>query len=186
MTSDYITREFFNWLVDALPAKYRAICETAAATGFRIGDLCDAPRGAWDCKTNTLTLVEEKTGKTRSVIIDEGSAAYFTLLMHVMRWDNDGADRQYLFQQPNGRKFNRTAVWKQVRQAAAWNKISTDASVISPHSFRKLYAVEQREKGKTLVEVQRDLNHASPDVTIRYYYADMLMIAHASAQKASQ
>lgn len=185
MTSDFITREFFNWLVDALPAKYRAVCEIAAATGFRIGDLCDAPRSAWDSKNNMLTIVEEKTGKTRSVIIEEGTTAFYTLLMHVMRWDDDGEGRKYLFQQPNGCKFNRTAVWKQIKQAAAWNKIDTDASVVSPHSFRKLYAVEQREKGKTLVEVQRDLNHASPDVTIRYYYSDMLSMAHASARKAS-
>lgn len=166
ITSDYIRASEYERLLSRLPYRYRLPVLLAAETGYRIGDLCRAPNDAYDRVAGTITLQEDKTGKTRTVMLSETAKAALT---EIDAWQ---PVRTLLCVQHGGKKYDRVTVWRWV--TATWQEMYIDDRTITPHSFRKLYAVQKRLAGKTLTEVQRDLNHDHPTTTMLYYYADKL------------
>lgn len=168
MTTDYITPTEAAELIDALPYEYKPILRIAADTGYRIGDICAMKWSDIDWEEQNVTLVEEKTGKERTAGLCP------SLLEHLQKHKN----RQSLFEVyvfPGNPKshVNRATVWRWVKKT--WGLLYPDSErVISPHSLRKMYAVEQRKRGKSIWDIKTDLNHERDDVTIKYAFADML------------
>ncbi len=153
-----------------MPAEHRIIVKLAAATGYRIGDICSAKTTDYDPDEGTLTLIEQKTGKERTVSIAPGTMAWSLLTTHnALR----PSSRTWLIEPSFGKPANRKTVWYWMHRAAEWCGITEDV-ILSPHSLRKYYAVQQRLSGKSLQDVQHDLNHDRPETTMLYYYADML------------
>ena len=168
MTSDYISRADVNELVSRLPYEYRAIVRAAADTGYRVGDLCAAKVGDYDLEENNITIVEEKTGKQRTVEC-EGDLALLCA-RRAMQTHDEGAP---LFVNHLGRKFSRVSVWRWI--VNTWETMHPDdGRVISPHSFRKHYAVARRLDGWSVSQIMADLNHDRPSTTLLYAFADHL------------
>lgn len=166
ITSDYIRASEFDGLLSRLPYKYRLPVLLAAETGYRIGDICSAPNTAYNREAETLTITEDKTGKQRTVhLTDTAKAA----LLEVDAWQ---PLRTLLCVQPGGKKYDRVTIWRWV--SSTWQEMGMDDRTITPHSFRKLYAVQKRLSGVSLRDVQHDLNHDHPTTTMIYYYADKL------------
>ena len=63
----------------------------------------------------------------------------------------------------------RQAVWKDMKRAAKAFRLPAN---IGPHSARKVYAVELRNKYGDIDRVRRALNHDSEVVTLIYAMAD--------------
>lgn len=176
MTTDYITPQEADELIAALPIEHSCIVIAAAETGFRIGDLCKAKWSDYDLTERTLTLREEKTGKQRTVTVPPrlevalGSQRKRQSMFEV-----------FMFPGKPYHPVSRSTVWRWV--VRTWEFLhKDDKRTISPHSFRKMYAVEQRKDGKELWEIQLDLNHERIDTTIKYAFADLLVI-RAAEQK---
>ena len=178
MKSDYISQQESENLIQAIPYEYRGVLVAAAETGFRVGDLCKARACDFDPREGTITLREQKTGKIRV------SSVTPKLRRALEGLDGKGIERManktYLFEH-NGRKpISRSTVWRWVTRT--WERLHDgEDRNITPHSFRKLYAVNKRKAGATLAEIQFDLNHERVETTMLYAFADLLHEAEIEA-----
>jgi integrase len=88
------------------------------------------------------------------------------------------AGRIWAFEGRSDAKKHRTrdAVYKDLRRVATLYRVDGKKLVehISPHSARKVYAVEAYQKTRSLRKVQELLNHEDEAVTLLYALADVL------------
>lgn len=162
MRSDYIFRQEFGHILAALTAPNRLALETSLATGLRIGDVLSLRS---DRLAQRMTVRESKTGKTKRVRIPT------ELLERLQRQ----AGKYMVFEGRIDPKRPRTrqAVYKDIKRACRLFRLPT-ALQISPHSARKIYAVDQYHRTGDLKRVQKLLNHETEAVTMVYAMADQL------------
>ena len=154
----YFKREIEHILAALMPANRLAL-EVSLATGLRIGDVLslkveDVRRGRW-------TVQEAKTGKRKAVRLTKELQARCLALagpVYVFSGRLDGMHPR-----------TRQAVWKDLNRVAKVFRLKVN---LTPHSMRKVYAVEQYHKSRDLKRVQKLLNHSSEAVTMLYAMAD--------------
>lgn len=162
MRSDYIFSGELQHVLAALTPPNRIACELSLATGLRIGDCLNM-------RTHKLaervTVRELKTGKTRRVYIPAE-------LLERMR---QISGKIFVFEHRTNQAKHRStsAVYKDIKRAARLFRLDSVLQ-ISPHSCRKVYAVEEYHRTKDLKRIQRLLNHEKEAVTIIYAMADMM------------
>lgn len=171
LKSDYVSHEEAEKLIAALPYEYRGVLIAAAETGFRVGDLCSAKAWNYDPKEETISIREQKTGKFRITPVTPKLRRVFEGL------DGKGVERMpyktYLFEHDGHKPISRSTVWRWVTRT--WDRLHEgEERNITPHSFRKLYAVSKRKAGATIAEIQFDLNHEHIETTLIYAFADLL------------
>ncbi len=126
-------------------------------TGLRVGDVVSLKVA--DVKRDGIHYVAQKTGKRG---VAKLSPELRRSLPKVGKW---------LFPSPykKGKHITRQAVWARVKSAG--KKIEAELSGLSPHSMRKVFAVElYREKG--FKAVQEALQHSYSSTTELYSFAD--------------
>lgn len=161
MRADYVFKQEFEHILAALMPENRLALEVSLATGLRIGDVLNlrteklAPR---------MTVRELKTGKTRRVYIP------VELLDRMRKFSGKifVFEGRFDYRKPRTRQ----AVYKDLKRAARLFRM--EKKQISPHSARKIYAVEEFHKTGDLRRVQRLLNHDSEAVTVLYAMADVM------------
>lgn len=144
--------------------------ELADKTGLRIGDVLKAR--VEDLDGARLRYVAQKTGKAGVAILTP------TLAKHLQEAAQN-ARGGWLFPSPygNGEKhLTRQAAWARLKVAAKRAGVALDG--ISPHSMRKVYAVNLYKK-KGLTAVQKALQHSTRDQTERYALSDWFSSANA-------
>lgn len=163
--SEWVAPENFNLLLTALMPENRLALQVSEATGLRIGDVLALRRQ--DIETQRPTVRERKTGKARRVYLPA------TLWREMQK--NAGAF--YVFEGRSDCRKHRTrqAVYKDLRRVAALYRIdgAKIAVHLSPHSARKIYAVEVAKNGG-IPGVQKALGHSSEAVAMLYAMADVL------------
>lgn len=164
MRSKYITKTELTRFKKVMGEHWH-VFQLMLETGMRVGDAVklrgsDISRDGERC---TVSWVAEKTGKEATASI---SAA---LCRHIQ----PRSKRAYCFPgRKRGTHLTRQAVWARIKKAA--DTIGIDSDGISPHSFRKVFAVElMHEDG--LQAVQEALQHSNAAVTRVYAYADSIM-----------
>ena len=161
MKSDFIERDKVEQILFFVSPKVRLICEVAIATGLRIGDIVLLKTSQIQ-KSNRVTVREQKTRKSRRIYLRRD------LLCRLRAQSGD----IWVFSGRNSSKhFSRQGVWKALKKAA---KLCGYSENISPHTFRKYYAVNLMRKGFDLQYVSRRLGHSSEFVTMIYALADVL------------
>lgn len=135
--------------------------EMSLRYGMRIGDVLatkrdDVERGSW-------TYAEEKTGKKRRIRCCKSLQDRLI----------DIAGSKYVFQSRGSpdRHRSRQAVYKDIKKAVSALGINEN---VSPHSARKIYAVDKYARSGDIKAVQRLLNHDSESVTMLYALSDVL------------
>lgn len=140
-------------------------------TGLRVGD-CLSIKTA-DLKYR-MTVRESKTGKTRRITIPRD------LLDDLQRH----AGRIWVFpgRCDPAKHRTRQAVYKDVKRVARMYQRahSIRPGQISPHSVRKLAAVEAYRRGG-MDAAQRLLNHSDPAVTMLYALSDVVAAERPAA-----
>lgn len=161
MRSGYAPKGEILHLLAALTPQNRLACEISLATGLRINDVLNLKSG--QVKKRRFTVREEKTGKTKLVYLPSDLQERAIAC----------SGQHYVFEgRLNGRSHRtRQAVFKDLRRVSNIFKLSNH---ISPHTMRKVYAVEQYKKYGNLKRVQKLLNHDNEAVTILYALADCL------------
>lgn len=140
----------------------RLILEVSLSTGLRLSDVLAL-------KTQTIkkqcTIQEQKTGKKKRVYFSE------ELLERMLMQ----AGSIYVFEHRLDRRKHKTrqAVWKDLNRSMEYFRIPKKL-VVSPHTCRKVYAVEMFKKSGDIKKVQSLLNHSSEGVTAIYVMADIL------------
>ena len=161
MKSDFIECDKVEKILFLVSPKVRLICEVAIATGLRIGDIVLLKTSQIQ-KSNRVTVREQKTRKSRRFYLRRD------LLCKLRAQSGD----IWVFSGRNSSKhFSRQGVWKALKKAA---KLCGYSENISPHTFRKYYAVNLMRKGFDLQYVSRRLGHSSEFVTMIYALADVL------------
>lgn len=136
------------------------------ATGLRIGDVLSIRTA--QATMGRFTLVEQKTGKHRRV--------YLPRELRERMFEQAG--RFFVFE---GRLSpfkprTRQAVYKDLARVAALYRLdgAKIKAHISPHTGRKMWAVEAYKASGSLSHVQALLNHEDEAVTMLYALADTL------------
>lgn len=128
--------------------------------GMRIGDVLRLPSSA--LVTGRWSFREEKTGKRR----------YLRLSPTFIRYLRGIAGKVYVFEHRTDWRRHRTrqAVYKDLKRAGRAFRITG----VSPHTARKIYAVDAFRASHDLRKVQRLLKHDDEAVTLLYALADQL------------
>ncbi len=137
-------------------------------TGLRIGDVV-ALRTS-DLYGNELHYISKKTEKQGSAVLSAELAAAL----------KEQANGVWLFPSPyNGgeKHLTRQAAWKRIKTAAQRASVTPEGT--SPHSMRKVFAVELCAR-EGLGAVQQALQHSRVDVTEIYALSDFLSKGNAA------
>lgn len=150
-----------------MPANRLAL-EVSLATGLRIGDVLRLKTDTLKTKGQRFTIKEQKTGKSRRIYmplqIYEGCMAQ--------------AGKVWIFEGRIDVRKHRTraAVYKDIRRVAKLYRLDGKkvSEHVSPHTARKICAVEEYRRSGNMRHVQSLLNHSSEAVTALYALADVL------------
>ena len=158
--SEYVPRAFVEHLLAGLMPANAEVLRLCMDYGLRVGDVLrlrveDLHKPYWSFK-------EEKTGKRRRVRL---SKAHIDTCLAL-------AGKVYVFEHRTDYKRHRTrqSVYKDIRRIAQAFHLKN----VTPHSFRKIYAVDLMHETGDISNVQRRLNHDSAAVTMLYALADEL------------
>lgn len=158
--SDWLRAETLNNILAALMPANSLALRVSMATGLRIGDVLALQTERLK-RGNRITIKERKTGKSRRVTIPK--QLYNDLLAQ--------AGRIWIFEGRTDYRKHRTrqAVYKDIKRAAMLYRCKGQ---ISPHSVRKVWAVNKYQKIGNVKHVQKLLNHDNEAVTMLYAMAD--------------
>lgn len=137
-------------------------------TGLRVGDVCKLRRSDVQRREDerpVLHFVADKTGKEGFAPISEG--LYGALIKEARRRGG------YLFPgREKGSHITRQALYARIKRSCA--DLGIDPRGISPHSLRKVFAVNLRHE-RGLEAVREALQHDNAAVTRVYAYADTVL-----------
>ena len=161
--SEYLLNKEVEHVLALLTPSNQLVIQVCLHTGLRVSDvLClktaqIAPR---------FWITEQKTGKRKMIGLPEE-------LRNAIKAQ---AGSEWCFEHRSDPTKHRTrqAVWKDVKRAATMLRIKQNAT---PHSFRKVFAVDMMKKYGDCEKVQKALNHSSPAVTAIYVMAEQLLQA---------
>ena len=166
MRADYVPARAMAHIFAALMPQNRLALQVSEATGLRIGDVLSIKTAKL---TPRMTVRESKTQKSKRVYLPMD--LYAEMLQH--------AGKIWVFEGRLTAKKHRTrqAVFKDLRRTARLFRLDGRkiAEHVSPHTARKIYAVEELKKyGGNVKRVQQLLNHSDEAVTMLYAMADQL------------
>ena len=162
MRSDYIESSAFEHILSALTLENRLALLVSMTTGLRIDDVLHLK--TTDILKERFSIKEMKTGKNRKIRLGKR-----------LREELIGiAGRYYVFEHRLDAKKCRTrqAVNKDIKRACELFRVKNIN--VTPHTARKIYAVNQYERTCDLKKVQQLLNHSSEAVTQIYAIADIM------------
>jgi integrase len=161
MRSEWKPKEEIEHILAALKPENRLACEISLFTGLRINDVLSLKTE--QVRKQRFTVREQKTGKTRTIRLPKD----------LFERSLSCAGQFYVFEHRlDGRKHRtRQAVYKDLKRASALFGVKEQ---ISPHSLRKVFAVEEYLECGDLVRVQKLLNHSSEAVTMLYAMANVV------------
>lgn len=159
--SQWIPKGEMEYILASLQPQNRLACEISLFTGFRINDVLSLKTE--QVKKGRFTIREEKTGKRRTVRLPKDLQERCIAF----------SGQHYVFENRLSGLSHRTrqAVFKDLRKSAKNFGVKEH---ISPHSLRKVYAVEEFSKSGNLKKVQKLLNHSNEAVTMLYAMANCM------------
>lgn len=163
MRSEFICAEDMERLLNKLQRPNSLACKVAVKTGLRIDDCLAIEKAQLK---ERFTVTEKKTGYHRRVWIGK------KLLGELLQFCK-GNKSLYVFPHRFDPERHRTrqAVFKDIRKQCERLEIK---GRVSPHSFRKAYAVKYFSKTGNLSAVQKRLGHKKLETTILYAMADKI------------
>lgn len=162
--SEYIDPEQFKFLLDLMRPDNANVVRVSLITGLRVGDVLALTRANLHPDGRIVTVCD-KTDKPFDGKISAGFAA--ELLRRA-------GDSDWIFPSPSprakGKHRTRQAVWYDLKRVA---KICAVPKNISPHSARKIFAVDEFRK-RGIESAQIALQHDRISTTAIYAFADQL------------
>ncbi len=163
MRADYLIERELEKILSTMNEGNALVCQVSLHTGLRISDVL---RLRMEQLKPRFWVVEQKTGKSRMVGVPEDLRE--AIKEHHSRvgggvWCFPGADIS--------KHRTRQAVWHDMKRVADFYRLKVN---VSPHSMRKVYAVELMKKYGDIDKVKKALNHDSASVTMLYVMAAQL------------
>jgi len=167
--ADWAPPELMSHILAALTPENALALRVSLKTGLRIDDVLSL-RASDIAKGNRFTISEKKTHKHRRIYLSDS-------LLDELR---SSCGRYYVFEGRLKETEHRTrqAVNKDLARAAEAFRVPA-AIQISPHSARKIYAVDVFNKYGDPHKVQELLNHSRESVTLLYCLAEAVYMKKA-------
>ena len=171
-TTGYLEWDTFVSLITRLESKeeykFCLLISIGVFTGLRISDLLKLKYSDLLNK-NTLVLTEQKTGKTRTIRINQDLQS---LIQRIFKKQNLSHPNQYIFLNRFGTKpIDRSYVNVKLKEILSKNRIKLDGN-ISSHLFRKTLGRRVMEinnySNESLVLLMELFGHSSMAITKRY------------------
>lgn len=160
MRSAYYDKDNIAVILSLLTPSNALALEVSLYTGLRITDVLNLKTSVI---SERFTVQEQKTGKRRVVRLSRSL---------VDRCVKAGGSVFVFPNRLNGRKpRTRQAVFKDLKRACGLLRVREN---LTPHSMRKIYAVEEYKKYGSIAKVMKLLNHDNEAVTMLYCMADQL------------
>lgn len=166
LRADWVSDDIFHMLLTALMPENRLALEVSLSTGLRIDDVLSLRTK--DVQKQRFTVREQKTLKPKRV--------YLPMKLWKRLRRNAGAVYVFEGRLSPDRHRTRQTVYKDLVRVSKLYRIE-GAKVrahVSPHTARKIYAVNLFHDTGDLAEVQQRLNHSDSAVTMLYAMADVL------------
>lgn len=166
MQAEYIERRDFIRLIQRIPETYRVALLLSLESGMRIGDVLSMTYGQ---ALFGQPVKEKKTGKMVVFTCPE----YARTILY-QRFSGSGTIKgmdDLVFESPRkpGKPVHRSTVYRRLRAAAR----GVEAHV-TPHTARKIFAVEEFRKTGSLSEVREALRHDNAATTALYAFSDRM------------
>lgn len=164
MRADWVDPALLDHILAALTPENELALRVSMATGLRIDDVLHI-KAAQVERGPRFTVTERKTGKHKRIYVPE--------LLRDQMLRRSG--RYYVWENRLDPKRPRTrqAVWKDLKRAARLFRVS-DSLNVTPHTARKVYAVEAFAKYGKADKVRELLNHSNEAVTALYLMSEAL------------
>ena len=150
----------------------KATLETLYATGMRVSELTELKISDVNLDVG-FTKCFGKGSKERIVPVGkkavESIKNYLSVRKKVTEGNPVGANNDFLFLNPSGKKISRISIWKIIKKNA---QISGITKEISPHTLRHSFASHILERGADLRTIQEMLGHSSISTTQIYTHID--------------
>jgi integrase/recombinase XerD len=143
-----------------LSLRDKALIELFYATGIRVSEACDLK--IVDI-ANDFVKIKGKGEKER--IVPVGKKALLAIEEYLQSFRKNVDKDNYLFVSRNGKKMDRSNMWRRIKFYAKQKGIIKD---ISPHSLRHSFATHLLENGADLRVIQEMLGHSDISTTDRY------------------
>ena len=167
MESEYINPDKLKFILDMMVLDDANAVRVSLHTGLRIGDVLALKKNDVDKDGNVRTVCA-KTGKLFVGAIPPKLAKDIRFRAGNSEW---------LFPSPSPRRKDkprtRQAVWHNIKKAA---KLCAVPRNVSPHTARKVYAVEKFKKDG-ITEAQNALQHDRLSTTLIYAFSDQIAAA---------
>ena len=161
--SHYVEPTSLGLVLAALQPANRLVFEVMLATGLRVSDVLNIKTA--QVERQRFTVREQKTGKSRRVLIPK------ELQLRLLQQ----AGRLYVFEGRNDWRKHRTrqAVWLDCSRCARFFQHggAVPKGTISPHSARKVYAVDELRRTGSIDAVRQKLKHDPAHVATTLLYA---------------
>lgn len=128
-------------------------------TGLRISDILMLCVGDVNNRDFT-TIKEQKTGKTRRVIIP----GYLRKEIAEFAWDMKPGDKLFQSRKGSNQPIGRVQAYRILNSVAA----ELGLEEIGTHTLRKTFGYWHYQKNKDVAILQQIFNHSSPSITLRY------------------
>ena len=162
MRSDWASLESMDIILAAMMPTNRLVLEVCLQTGLRVSDVLSMRTGELQQR---MSVRESKTGKKKRVYLPKE-------LLARMRAQ---AGREWVFENCRSPQRHRVrgTVYQDVVKVAKFFRVK---GRITPHTTRKMYAVDIMRRTGDLEAVARALNHneRGREVTMLYAMADVL------------
>jgi len=149
-------------------ARDKALLEVLYASGLRVSELVNLNISDLD---DAFVRVKGKGGKERVVPIAQVAV---NAVDHYLTFRKDS--HEALFLTSKGKRIDRIAVWREIKQYAKKAGIQKN---ISPHTLRHSFATHLLEHGADLRIIQEMLGHANIATTDRYTHVSQKHLKEA-------
>ena len=160
--SDWVCHDDMAVVLRLLMPANSLVMELCLSTGLRVGDALALETDALR-KGQRISVLEHKTGKRKRIYVNKDLRSRLLAQAGVSFVFPGALD-------PEHRHRTRQAVWADVKRAAKALRLDVQCS---PHSARKVYAVEYYRK-HGLAATQAALNHDRPETTLLYLMSELL------------
>ena len=166
MRNRIINEEDYTRILKHAHPRYKPIFILLAETGVRVDDILKMRKWVLvkALDTGVLALTEAKTGKYRSVQLSDVALNVLRGLITPQK-----SSLSYVFptlRRMHRMKRHRSTITRQFTTAA--ERAGLGGKGYTVHSLRKLYARRLYNKTRSLLAVQRDLNHSNQQTTLFY------------------